>query len=103
MNVIFSNLDLILAALAILITVAVLARRGQIGLIRELVLSLVVNAEKEYGAKTGPIKKSDVTAKIYSMLPTASKLSSRAAPFPTSLKRRRNGWTKPFRKTRRNK
>ncbi|MCI6842435.1 MAG: hypothetical protein PUG87_00130 [Eubacteriales bacterium] len=74
MNVIFSNLDLILAALAILITVAVLARRGQIGLIRELVLSLVVNAEKEYGAKTGPIKKSDVTAKIYSMLPTASKL-----------------------------
>lgn len=51
-----------------------LARRGQIGLIRELVLSLVVNAEKEYGAKTGPIKKSDVTAKIYSMLPTASKL-----------------------------
>ena len=40
MNVIFSNLDLILAALAILITVAVLARRGQIGLIRELVLSL---------------------------------------------------------------
>ena len=44
MNVIFSNLDLILAAFAILITVAVLARRGQIGLIRELVLSLVVNA-----------------------------------------------------------
>ena len=74
MEIMLNNIDLILTGLVIIITTIVLARHGQIELIRELVLSLVVGAEKEFGTKTGALKKSDVTAKIYSMLPTVSKL-----------------------------
>lgn len=74
MEMVLNNIDLILTALVIIITTIILARHGQIEMIRELVLSLVVGAENEFGSKTGAIKKSDVTAKIYSMLPTISKL-----------------------------
>ncbi len=40
MELIFANIDLILCALVILIAAVIFARRGQIELLRELILSL---------------------------------------------------------------
>lgn len=45
MDAIISNLDLILCVAATLIAVIVLARRGQIALLRELISSLAENAD----------------------------------------------------------
>ena len=73
MEVIFANLDLILAGAVVLISAVVLARRGQIKLLRELVLSLVVGAEVDFGGGTGEIKKSEVVKKVYELLPSMSK------------------------------
>ena len=73
MEVIFANLDLILAGAVVLISAVVLARRGQIKLLRELVLSLVVGAEVDFGGGTGEIKKSEVMKKVYELLPSMSK------------------------------
>lgn len=74
MEIVYSNLDLILSAVVVIITAVILARRGQISLLRDLILSLVVSAEQNFGGGTGEIKKSEVTSKIYDMLPTISKL-----------------------------
>jgi hypothetical protein len=74
MDIFLNNIDLILTSLIIIISAVILARRGQIELLRDFALSLVIGAEIEYGGGTGVLKKSDVTAKIYAMLPTISKL-----------------------------
>lgn len=41
MEAIIQNLDIILTAAVVLITAAILARQGQIALLRELILSLI--------------------------------------------------------------
>ena len=74
MEVIFANLDLILAAIVVIISAIILARRGQLNMLRELILSLVVGAEIDYGSGTGEIKKAEVTKKVYELLPSLSKL-----------------------------
>ena len=74
MEVIFANLDLILAAIVVIISAIILARRGQLNMLRELILSLVVGAEIDYGSGTGEIKKAEVTKKVYKLLPSLSKL-----------------------------
>ena len=74
MEVIFANIDLILAAIVVVISAIILARRGQLNMLRELILSLVVGAEIDYGGGTGEIKKAEVTKKVYELLPSLSKL-----------------------------
>ncbi len=74
MTVFLDNLDLILSAAVLLISAVILARRGQISMLRELILSLVVGAEETYGSGNGALKKSDVAAKLYSQMPTVTKL-----------------------------
>lgn len=74
MEAIFANIDLILAAIVVIISAIILARRGQLNMLRELILSLVVGAEIDYGSGTGEIKKAEVTKKVYELLPSLSKL-----------------------------
>ena len=59
MELILANIDLILSALIILIAAVIFARRGQVELLRELILSL--------SDSTAP-------AELYNRLPTLTKL-----------------------------
>ena len=51
-----------------------LARRGQLAKIRQIILSLCVDAELTYGGGTGEIKKSSVIEAVYRLLPSWAKL-----------------------------
>lgn len=69
-----SNIEFLLTTLCAVIVCIILARRGQLKKIREIVLSLCVNAEIKYGGGTGEIKKSSVIEAIYDLLPSWGKL-----------------------------
>ena len=74
MDIILANLDLILAGIVVIISAIIMARRGQLKMLRELILSLVVGAEIDFGSGTGEIKKSEVMKQVYELLPSLSKL-----------------------------
>lgn len=59
MELIFENMDLILTAAVVLISAVVFARKGQIQLLRELILSLSSSVDSE---------------ELYERLPTITKL-----------------------------
>ncbi len=59
MELILSNIDLILCAVVIMITAVIFARRGQINLLRELILSLSSGVDAD---------------QLYARLPTLTKL-----------------------------
>jgi hypothetical protein len=71
---IVNNIEFFLTLLCSVVVCIVLARRGQLKKIREIVLSLCVNAEITYGGGTGEIKKSSVVEAIYDLLPSWAKL-----------------------------
>jgi hypothetical protein len=59
---------LIYFAIKKLITLLSLPKEEQISMIKQIVYSLVVQAEKEFGSKTGSIKLANVIEKFYSTL-----------------------------------
>lgn len=61
-------LDVIVVAAALL-GIALLVRRGRVDIVKKLVLYLVVQAQKELGSGTGPLKYATVIAAVYSRLP----------------------------------
>lgn len=69
-----NNLDFILTFIVVVIACIIMARRGQIKKIKEIVLALCVNAEITYGGGTGAIKKSSVIEAIYDLLPGWAKV-----------------------------
>lgn len=69
-----NNLDFILTFIVAAIVCIIMARRGQIKKIKEIVLALCVNAEITYGGGTGAIKKSSVIEAIYDLLPGWAKV-----------------------------
>jgi len=69
-----NNLDFILTFIVVVIVCIIMARRGQIKKIKEIVLALCVNAEITYGGGTGAIKKSSVIEAIYDLLPGWAKV-----------------------------
>ena len=52
----------------------VLTYNGQIGIVKKILLSLVIEAEQIYGSGTGKLKYNYVLGKTYSMLPSILKL-----------------------------
>ncbi|MBQ8510650.1 MAG: hypothetical protein IJ493_12155 [Clostridia bacterium] len=68
MELILENLDLILTAVVILLSAVILARRGQISLLRELILSLVL------GTKSDDEDESALVERVKSLLPPTEKL-----------------------------
>ena len=69
-----NNLDFILTFIVVVIVCIIMARRGQIKKIKEIVLALCVNAEITYGGGTGAIKKASVIEAIYDILPGWAKI-----------------------------
>lgn len=69
-----NNLDFVLTFIVVVIVCIIMARRGQIKKIKEIVLALCVNAEITYGGGTGAIKKSSVIEAIYDLLPGWAKV-----------------------------
>ena len=69
-----NNIDFFLIFIIAVIACIIMARRGQIKKIKEIVLALCVNAEITYGGGTGAIKKSNVIEAIYDMLPGWAKI-----------------------------
>lgn len=69
-----NNLDFILTFIVAAIVCIIMARRGQIKKIKEIVLALCVNAEITYGGGTGAIKKASVIEAIYDLLPSWAKV-----------------------------
>jgi len=71
---ILNNIPFILTALAAVVACIVLAWRGQIAKIRDIILALCVEAEIVYGSKTGETKKDSVLESVYRMLPAWAKV-----------------------------
>lgn len=69
-----NNLDFFLIFFIAVIASIIMARRGQIKKIKEIVLALCVNAEITYGGGTGAIKKASVIEAIYDILPGWAKI-----------------------------
>lgn len=69
-----NNLDFFLIFIIAVIASIIMARRGQIKKIKEIVLALCVNAEITYGGGTGAIKKASVIEAIYDILPGWAKI-----------------------------
>ena len=74
LDFIINNVDFILTLICSVVVCIFLARKGQINKIKEIILSLCVNAEMIYGGGTGEIKKSSVIRSVYDMLPSWAKL-----------------------------
>lgn len=71
MELILNNLDLILTAAAILIAAVVMIRRGQISLLRELLLNLINVTIPQDGDDN---EDENFSERLYSMLPTLTRL-----------------------------
>jgi hypothetical protein len=63
------NWDSVLVVIAVILCVIVLYRRGEIALLKNLLFTLVVRAEREFGSGTGELKKAAVIDWVYERLP----------------------------------
>lgn len=69
-----NNIEFILTLICAIVVCIWLARRGQLAKIKQIILSLCVDAEITYGGGTGEIKKSSVLQAVYDLLPGWAKL-----------------------------
>lgn len=63
------NLSSILVVLLFIVALLFIYKRGKKDFVRQVVLSLVVQAEKALGSGTGELKYAMVTEKLYTVLP----------------------------------
>lgn len=70
----FINLSSILVVLVFIIGLLFLYKKGKKEFVRQVVLSLVVQAEKALGSGTGELKYAMVVENVYKMLPPILKL-----------------------------
>lgn len=83
MELILNNLDLILTAAAILIAAVVMIRRGQISLLRELLLNLINVTIPQDGDDN---EDENFSERLYSMLPTLTRLLISSGTFDKLLR-----------------
>ena len=83
MELILNNLDLILTAAAILIAAVVMIRRGQISLLRELLLNLINVTIPQDGDDN---EDETFSERLYSMLPTLTRLLISSGTFDKLLR-----------------
>lgn len=84
MELILNNLDLILTAAAILIAAVVMIRRGQISLLRELLLNLINVTIPQDGDDNEDSE--NFSERLYSMLPTLTRLLISSGTFDKLLR-----------------
>jgi len=73
-NLIVSNWDSALLIIAVAAGAIVLYRRGEVSLLENLLFTLVIKAEKEFGSGTGELKKAAVVQWVYEKLPKIATL-----------------------------
>ncbi|MTI69632.1 MAG: hypothetical protein FH751_05175 [Firmicutes bacterium] len=69
LNLIQMNLSQILISLIVIGILLFLYKRGKKEIVKKIILSLVVQAEKTLGSKTGDLKYAYVIQKVYEILP----------------------------------
>jgi hypothetical protein len=65
-----SNLVFILSAIIVIAVLLVAYKAGNKKTLKKIILSLVVQAEKELGSKTGEIKYAMVVERVYQLIPS---------------------------------
>lgn len=70
----YHSWDSVVLIAAILGTVVKLIKAGQIKILKQIVVKMVTEAEKGYGAGTGDIKLADVVSRLYEYLPDFAKV-----------------------------
>lgn len=69
-----ANWDSVLVVLAFLVLIVVLIRRGETKVLKNILFSLVTQAEKQFGGGTGSLKFAAVSDWIYQRIPAVLKL-----------------------------
>ena len=69
-----ANWDSVLVVLAFLALIVVLIRRGETKVLKNILFSLVTQAEKQFGSGTGSLKYAAVADWIYQRIPAVLKL-----------------------------
>lgn len=69
-----ANWDSVLVVLAFLALIVVLIRRGETKVLKNILFSLVTQAEKQFGGGTGSLKFATVSDWIYQRIPAVMKL-----------------------------
>ena len=69
-----ANWDSVLVVLAFLALIVVLIRRGETKVLKNILFSLVTQAEKQFGGGTGSLKFAAVSDWIYQRIPAVLKL-----------------------------
>jgi len=68
------NWDSVLVVVAFLAVVAVLIKRGETKILKQILFNLVTQAEKQFGSGTGSLKYAAVADWIYQRIPAVLKL-----------------------------
>lgn len=74
MQFLASNWDSVLLVAAVIAGVIILYRRGEIAMLENLLFTLVIQAEREFGSGTGELKKATVIQCAYEYLPKIATL-----------------------------
>lgn len=69
-----ANWDSVLVVVAFLAVVVVLIKRGETKILKQILFSLVTQAEKQFGSGTGSLKYAAVADWIYQRIPAVLKL-----------------------------
>ena len=73
-TVLAKNWDSVLVVVAFLAVVAVLIKRGETKILKQILFNLVTQAEKQFGSGTGSLKYAAVADWIYQRIPAVLKL-----------------------------
>ena len=73
-NFLIANWDSVIVVLAFLVLVAVLIKRGETKILKQILFNLVTQAEKQFGDGTGSLKFAAVADWIYQRIPAVLKL-----------------------------
>ena len=68
-----NNWDSVLVIIAFILIAIVLIKRGESGILKNILFNLVTQAEKEYGEGTGKLKYAVVSDWLYQRIPTVLK------------------------------
>lgn len=69
-----SNIYSIIVVIILIIVLAILYKNGKKAFVKQVILALVIQAEKNLGSKTGQLKYAEVITNLYSKLPAIVRL-----------------------------
>ena len=87
-----ANWDSVLVVLAFLVLVAVLIKRGETKILKQILFNLVTQAEKQFGSGTGSLKYAAVADWIYQRIPAILKLLFTSKDIESVLEEAKKAW-----------